>query len=92
MEHTDLSQNVADRVIRVISEYRHSAPGIVRPDSTFAELGIDSLDGLQLIFALEEEFNLNIPDDVARGFTSVQQAVDAILGELGRKTAPAVQA
>jgi len=43
------------------------------------DLGADSLDTVELVMALEEEFELEIPDDQAENITTVQQAVDFIL-------------
>jgi acyl carrier protein len=70
--------NVEDKVIEVITREQHLAPGAVKPDSTFAELGIDSLDGVNILFALEEEFKIDIPDSVAQNMRSVQQVVDSL--------------
>lgn len=67
-----------EKVIEIITREQHLAPGIVKPDSTFAELGIDSLDGVNILFALEEEFKIDIPDNVAQNMKSVQQVVDSL--------------
>lgn len=47
-------------------------------DTTFEELGLDSLDGLNLIFELEEEFDLVVPDNKVQEMKSVRQAVEGI--------------
>jgi acyl carrier protein len=65
-----------ERVINVINREQHFEPGKVTIDSNFAELGIDSLDGVNIMFALEEEFNISIPDSIARQMKSVRQVVD----------------
>lgn len=70
--------NPQEKVIEIISREQHLAPGVVKPDSTFAELGIDSLDGVNILFALEEEFKIDIPDSVAQNMKSVQQVVDSL--------------
>jgi acyl carrier protein len=54
-------------------------------ESTFVDLNIDSLDGLQILFALEEEFNIDIPDDAGRQITSVREAVAGVSELLKRK-------
>ena len=69
---------VAGRIIEVIRKSQHLPDGKVTAESTFAELNIDSLDGLQIVFSLEEEFGVTIPDDAARKFTTVQQAIDGV--------------
>ncbi len=75
---TKLASNIAARVVDVITKTQHLELGKVTAESTFIELNIDSLDGLQIMFALEEEFGLNIPDDAAKKFSTVQQAIDGI--------------
>jgi acyl carrier protein len=47
-------------------------------DKTFEELKIDSLDGINILFALEEEFKVDVPDDAARQILSVRAAVEGI--------------
>jgi acyl carrier protein len=66
------------KVIAIIAREQHLDPGKVTIDSTFAELGIDSLDGVNILFALEEEFKLDIPDSVAQNMRSVRQVVDSL--------------
>ena len=52
----------------------------VTPAASFVDdLGADSLDTVELVMALEEEFECEIPDDQAEKITTVQQAVDYIL-------------
>jgi acyl carrier protein len=48
-------------------------------------MNIDSLDGLQILFALEEEFSIDIPDDAGRQITSVREAVTGVSDLLARK-------
>lgn len=70
--------NPQEKVIEIITREQHLEPGVVKPDSTFAELGIDSLDGVNILFALEEEFKIDIPDSVAQNMKSVQQVVESL--------------
>jgi acyl carrier protein len=70
--------DVTSKVIEIIAREQHLDPGKLTLDSTFAELGIDSLDGVNILFALEEEFKLDIPDSVAQNMKSVRQVVDAL--------------
>lgn len=69
---------VADKVVEIITREQHLEPGVVKVESTFAELGIDSLDGVNILFALEEEFKVDIPDAVAQNMKSVRQVVDSL--------------
>ena len=71
-------QNVEQKVIEIITREQHLAADAVKPDSTFAELGIDSLDGVNILFALEEEFKIDIPDTIAQNMKSVHQVVDSL--------------
>jgi acyl carrier protein len=82
-----MPENVAERVIRVIARTQKLADGRVTESSTFKELGIDSLDGLNILFAIEEEFGLNVPDDAATEFKSVPEVVAGVERLLADKTA-----
>ncbi len=73
------------RVIKVIAKTQRIPPETVTIDSTFEELKIDSLDGINLIFALESEFNVDIPDDDARAIQSVRQMAEGIAHLLAQK-------
>lgn len=68
--------SIEERILNVIAKEQHLAPEKVTMDSTFEELGIDSLDGVSIMFALEEEFDVSIPDSVARQAKSVRNVVD----------------
>lgn len=70
--------DVSEKVVEIITREQHLQPGTVTIDSTFAELGIDSLDGVNVLFALEEEFKIDIPDAVAQNMKSVRQVVDSL--------------
>ena len=70
--------NILEKVIGIITKEQHLAPGVVKPESTFDELGIDSLDGVNILFALEQEFKIDIPDTIAQNMRSVSQVVDAL--------------
>ena len=70
--------NVDEKVIEIITREQHLEPGVVKLDSTFAELGIDSLDGVNILFALEEEFKIDIPDSIAQNMKSVRQVASSL--------------
>ena len=73
-----MAETVAERVVRVFAEFKKISPDEVKMDTTFEELGLDSLDGLNLIFELEEEFDLTVPDDKIKEMKSVAQVVEGI--------------
>ncbi|HUZ46090.1 MAG TPA: acyl carrier protein [Terriglobia bacterium] len=70
--------DAGEKVMEIIAREQHLDPSKVTMDSTFAELGIDSLDGVNILFALEEEFKIDIPDAVAQNMKSVRQVVDSL--------------
>ena len=76
-----MPQELTQRVISVIAANQKIPPEKISLDSTFEELGIDSLDGVNLLFALENEFNINIPDEGVQGIRGVREMVEA-LGKL----------
>lgn len=70
--------DVGQKVMEIIAQEQHLDPGKVTLDSTFEELGIDSLDGVNILFALEEAFQIDIPDAVAQNMKSVRQVVESL--------------
>jgi acyl carrier protein len=73
------------RVIDVIAKTQRIPIETVSIDSTFEELKIDSLDGINLIFAFENEFNVDIPDEEAREVKSVRQMAQGVAQLLAAK-------
>ncbi len=71
-------ETVAERVIRVFADFKKVQPEDIKLDTTFEELGFDSLDGLNLIFELEEEFDIVVPDDKVQSMRSVAEVVEGI--------------
>ena len=80
-----MSETVQDRVLRVIATSQRMPLQSVRPESTFEELGIDSLDRLNLLFDLEGEFEIEIDDEKAKQVTSLQQMIEGITQLLDAK-------
>ena len=70
--------DAGEKVMEIIAREQHLDPAKVTMDSTFEELGIDSLDGVNILFALEEEFKIDIPDAVAQNMKSVRQVADSL--------------
>lgn len=77
------------RVIGVIAATQHLPAESINIDSTFEELKIDSLDGINILFAVENEFNISIPDDAAQTLRTVRQMVDGIRTLLQQGEGPA---
>jgi len=75
--------NTEDRVKQVVAEALGIAIVDVRNDSKFVDdLGADSLDAVELVMFLEDEFGMEISDDDAEKIETVQQAVDYISARL----------
>ena len=70
---------IEGRVKKIVVEQLGVAEDQVTPDASFVDdLGADSLDTVELVMALEEEFDAEIPDDEAEKITTVKQAIDFI--------------
>ncbi|AWX13906.1 acyl carrier protein [Mergibacter septicus] len=71
--------SIEDRVKKIIVEQLGVKEDEVKPESSFVEdLGADSLDTVELVMALEEEFDIEIPDEEAEKITTVQSAIDYV--------------
>ena len=71
--------NIEERVKKIVAEQLGVKEEDVKSDAAFVEdLGADSLDTVELVMALEEEFDTEIPDEEAEKITTVQLAIDYI--------------
>ena len=76
---------VVKKVIKIISEQLDvSEDDVILSASFVDDLGADSLDQVELIMAMEEEFDISIPDEDAEKIATVQDAVDYINKALGK--------
>jgi acyl carrier protein len=82
-----MSQELTQKVIAIIADTQKIAADTITPESTFEELGIDSMDGVNIVFALENEFDINIPDDDAKEVRSVRDIAQKLDAWLARKAA-----
>jgi acyl carrier protein len=73
-----MEDELSQRVIKVMAATQHLAMEKITIDSSFQELGIDSLDGINILFALESEFDVNIPDDAAKEIRTVRDMVEGV--------------
>jgi acyl carrier protein len=83
--HAEMPEELKARVIKVIAKTQRIPLETVSIDSTFEELKIDSLDGINIIFALESEFNVDINDEDARSIKTVRQMAQGIALLLAQK-------
>ena len=71
--------NIEERVKKIVCEQLGVKEEDVKASSSFVDdLGADSLDTVELVMALEEEFETEIPDEEAEKITTVQQAIDYV--------------
>ena len=71
--------DIAERVKKIVAEHLGVEADKVVPEASFIDdLGADSLDTVELVMAFEEEFSVEIPDDVAEKILTVQNAIDFI--------------
>jgi len=70
--------DLTPRILRIIAETQRKDVSLVTIDSSFEELGIDSMDGVNIVFALENEFNINVPDEEVKNIRSVRDMVDGV--------------
>ena len=73
-----MPDELAARAIQVIAKTQHLPPESITIEQTFAELKFDSLDGMNILFAIENEFDISIPDDQAVQIKSVREMVEGI--------------
>lgn len=72
-------EEIFQKVQKIVCEQLGVDESEVKPEASFAnDLGADSLDTVELVMALEEEFDIEIPDEAAEGIATVQAAVDYI--------------
>jgi acyl carrier protein len=75
--------DIEKRVKKIVVEQLGVEEANVKNSSSFVDdLGADSLDTVELVMALEEEFNCEIPDEEAEKITTVQQAIDYVNAHL----------
>ena len=73
-----MSQELTQRVLRVIATSKRIPLEQVTIESEFQQLNIDSMDAVEILFALENEFDINIPDDEVREVRNVRQMVEGV--------------
>ncbi|MDJ0601303.1 MAG: acyl carrier protein [Crocosphaera sp.] len=74
-----MNQEIFEKVKSIVVEQLEVAEDTVTPEASFAnDLGADSLDTVELVMALEEEFDIEIPDEIAEKIGTVGDAVEYI--------------
>ena len=73
-----MSEELIQRVLKVIAVSKRIPLETVTIDSDFQQLGIDSMDAVEILFALENEFDVTIPDEEARAVRSIRDMCDGV--------------
>lgn len=69
---------LTDKVIQAISKVKEIPEAEIKTESSFEELGVDSLDAIEILFELEEEYDISIPTEKLQGLEKVQDVVDGV--------------
>jgi len=87
-----MSDDLIQRVLKAIATSKRIPLETVTIDSSFEQLGIDSMDAVEILFALENEFDINIPDDEVRTVRNIRQMCEGVERLVAAKAgAPASQ-
>ncbi len=73
-----MSDQLTTQVLEVVARVKRIPVEQVKPESTFEELGVDSLDGMNILFELENDFDINVPDAQAKSLRSVREVVEGV--------------
>jgi acyl carrier protein len=84
-----MSDELTQRVLKCIATAKRIPPETVTIDSEFQQLGIDSMDAVEILFALENEFDISIPDDEVRAVRNVRQMAEGVEKLVAAKAANA---
>ena len=84
-----MSDDLIQRVLKSIATSKRIPLETVTIDSSFEELNIDSMDAVEILFALENEFDINIPDDEVRSVRNVRQMCEGVEKLVAAKAAGA---
>jgi len=73
-----MSDELTQRILKVIATSKRIPLETVSIDSEFQQLGIDSMDAVEILFALENEFDITIPDEEVRTVRNVRQMCEGV--------------
>jgi acyl carrier protein len=73
-----MADPLVQKVVEAIAEVRHVPPEEIDPDASLADLGLDSLDTVTMLFELETRLDITIPDDAAKSVRTVRDVVDGV--------------
>jgi len=82
-----MNDTTQQQVFEIIAKQAKLDVAIIQPESTLKDLGVASLEAIELIFDIEEHFNINFPDQQGANFDTdtVQSLIDAVQKALDEK-------
>jgi len=72
------SEEIAQKLTEIVKQEKDIPDEKLTPETVLAEAGIDSLDALTILFAIEEEFKISIPDDRAKTIKTFGDMIDVV--------------
>lgn len=73
---------IEQQLIAIVRQEKDIPADLLQPATALAEAGIDSLDSLTILFAIEEQFRISIPDTAARAMKTFGDMIDVVATEL----------
>ncbi len=78
--------SVEEKVIEIISQKLNLSKDQIKPEASFVDdLGADSLDLVELVMAMEEEFGMEVPDEEAEKLRTVKDVIDYVKAKVGEQ-------
>jgi len=72
------NSDVTRRVLQIIADNQKKDISLVTTESSFEELGIDSMDAVNIVFEIENQFSVNVPDEEMKNIRSVRDSVNGV--------------
>lgn len=69
---------IEEKLIAIVRQEKNVPEEMLKPETALADAGIDSLDSLTILFAIEEQFRISIPDDRARQIRTFNDMIDVV--------------
>jgi len=81
-----MNTELYQKVVSIIASVKSIPPETIKADAALEELGMDSLDKINMLFELEGEFNIDIPDEEARSIKTVSEIVERLEKQISKKS------
>ena len=73
-----MSQEILVAVIAAVARQKNISPATIQPETTLEEIGISSLDAITIVYEIEDEFDVEVPNENLESLKTVQDIVDGI--------------